>query len=183
MMVVVGDRSHRAQVRWETRDSGDKQKREMEEKSPWSVKESMSNKNLGRAPGSQSMPPTEASTRCVLQEVTCPVGWQVGWGLARSKAAVWQVCPFSLQCRLGSGPGLSSHMATIIPLWESWERLATHTLAWHVVWDTNSNDCPVAPCSCTLCDVLVGPGDRPLPAHATSRSCQLFFPIITSDQG
>lgn len=41
--------------------SGDKQKREVEEKSPWSVKESVSNQSLGRAPGSQSMAPTEAS--------------------------------------------------------------------------------------------------------------------------
>lgn len=31
--------------------SGGKQKREVKEKSPWSVKESVSNQSLGRAPG------------------------------------------------------------------------------------------------------------------------------------
>lgn len=140
----------------------------------------MSNQILGRALGSKSMPLTEASA---MQGSHLPRRVAGRLGTGKVKGTVWQVCPFSLQYSLGSGLGLSSHMATIIPLWESWERLATHTLAWHVVWDTNSNDCPVAPCSCTLCDVLVGPGDWPLPAHATSRSCQLFFPIITSDQG
>lgn len=89
------------------------------EKSPCSAKKCVSNKSIGRALGSHSRPLAEVPTRCAVQEVTWLVGWQFGCGTGGSGL-------FSLG--LGSGTGLSSHMAPIIPLWDSWERLAVHTL-------------------------------------------------------
>lgn len=68
-----------------------------------------------------------------------------------------------------------SHGHNCSCLWDSWERLTTHTLTWNIVWDINSNDCPVgaltlpwASCFCTPLDVLVGPGGLAPPAHAAT---------------
>lgn len=114
------------------------------------------------------------------------------WDQQGQSLLLWQVWPPLTAVQPGfRHKSALSHGHNCSRLWDSWERLTTHTLAWHTVWGINSNDCPVdalslprAPCLCTLLDVLVGLWG-PAPPHPRQRQelPAILSRLITSEPG